>query len=407
MAPSSSGGTSSAVGSGTGSSAGSTGTSGTTGTSGSTGTTGMSGGWTVVGSIADPGQGNVFADNLVPLPGPSNRPQVVFYEGFGGIASVFTTYWDGGYVAPQLIFDGGEASFYNLQGTSWEQGRTNLVVAIDTHFNFVALEQIDGGTWGPLVTSVSPIPAGGMAPVFDQATGQAWIAGVAGTFTNGSNASLYRLDDGGVNVPLPNLAADSIAAAPCTKPDGGSLLCVAYVTGFNDQFLWVQTFDPLSLTLGTPGLLFDSADAGFDHFASGCAITEVSPGTVVAMAVGLGPGVPQSMQQYAWASFALTDLGTLQAPLLYASDAGSSQGPPGLWTWNGDAFLLFRQTSLAPESEVGVSLGGPPVAFFPYGAGVTSATAYPAGYADSSNVNWVALSTTAQGGKISVFSLSP
>ena len=115
----------------------------------------------------------------------------------------------------------------------------------------------------------------------------------------------------------------------------------------------------------------------------------------------------QNTQQYAWASFDLKDLGTLQAPLLYASDAGSPQSFPALWTWNGDAFLLFRETSTFPEGEVGVSLGGPPVPGLPSGAGVTSATAYPAGYADSANTNWVALPTTAQGGKISVFSLSP
>ena len=243
-----------------------------------------------------------------------------------------------------------------------------------------------------------------MAPVFDEATGEAWIAGVAGTFSNGSNTNLYRLDDGGVTVPFPNLAAASIAAAPCTKSDGGSLICVAYITGSGDQQLWVETFDPVTKVLGTPGLLFDSADAGFDKFASGCAITEVSPGTVVALAAGLGPGMPvQNTQQYAWASFDLKDLGTLQAPLLYTSHAGAPQSFPGLWTWKGDAFLLYRETSTFPEAEVGVSLGGPPVPGFPNGAGVTSATAYPAGYADSSNTNWVALPTTAQGGKISVF----
>ncbi len=103
----------------------------------------------------------------------------------------------------------------------------------------------------------------------------------------------------------------------------------------------------------------------------------------------------------------MTDLGTLQAPILYASDAGAPQGFPALWTWNGDAFLLFRQTSIAPEGEVGVLLGGPAVPPFPIGGGVTNSTAYPAGYADSSNINYVALPTTAQGGKLYVYSLSP
>src|ERR1700722_5761692 len=143
---SSGGTTGSATGSATGSVTGTgTGTGSVTGTGAAGSSTGALAGWTVVGSLVDPGQGDVFVSDLVPLPGPSSLPQVVFTESLGGIVGVFTTYWDGGYVAPELIFDGGSGDFYNLQGANWHQGSTNLVVAINFNFNLITLAPVDGG----------------------------------------------------------------------------------------------------------------------------------------------------------------------------------------------------------------------------------------------------------------------
>ncbi len=152
----------------------------------------------------DPGQGNTFIDDLRPPAGAVKPPAGCFQRRSSEASiGVFTTYWDGGYVAPQLIFDGGVGRTLQFAGKRiGHQGATNLVIAIDFHFNLITLEQVDGGTWTPIATSVSPIPAGGMAPVFDQATGQAWIAGVAENVTNGSNVNLFRLDDAGVTVPF-------------------------------------------------------------------------------------------------------------------------------------------------------------------------------------------------------------
>lgn len=414
------------------------GVSGSTGTASGTG--GSMGGSSSGGSAGSPwdvaAELTGFDAGGEPLtvnafPGPNGEPAMIFTASNSDDPNVY--FWSAGGGPPIAIFDAGGAFYFITTGWANNGSQSAAIIENELAASSVVMQAItqNGGVWTPVPIANLPVAAlvsadttyGTTSIAYDPLTSIPWLVESPRNLANYTSFVVAPLNGSGALYEGPGkVVPQYLSAIPCTNPwDGGSVFCIAYLSGINvNGQVDVAIFDPSVVADGGEAdggafqvinVIPQAADAGFLELGQ-VVLTNAGNRAITVLIQGKNP---QLAALDIWSTF-VPGVDTPSFNILESTDGGL--GAPTLLTWQNQPLLMLYDPQVYSPGPVGAgdllfllgaNDGGPSLPATPPDLGATPPSSAPSAYVDSSGnlVVGIAGYSFRDGGTLSLVTLPP